>query len=438
MAVTTSQNKQDQQMGETVEVVPEIDEQIVTGEDKSISRKISDDKVTMGTEKMEARKRRFNVKLSEYDVSTNRRKLSKRIVDNVVITEDQSHQQAKRLVKSALRGCQVTLRNCKVNLEDDENHNHKLQMSEDAGSVHGSSSFKSSSQRSQVCSPEGPELGSNLSNYIKSGEGTFLKPELKVIKISKTLSNTDGRNDDLESANRSDEHASDWFDGNRFTCQKCMFTSTSLDSFTEHVKRSHKTTLAKFSGCYTKTAVQYQCKFCRKEVYHERSVLKEHVETHLLSLDKYAIMYEKKSSRKEVAIPKIHKKSPFFVDHLLPPFQKDPSLATNPAFQPRSKDLSPALRPTQFEENQSPALLTLSSPPPKILTSPNSTDIVDKFVYVCPFAGCDFQTDLSGMKCGPAAEHGIAGHQVGPWELKNRGLKWKRVLRSKRMGRGMV
>jgi hypothetical protein len=42
------------------------------------------------------------------------------------------------------------------------------------------------------------------------------------------------------------------------------------------------------------------------------------------------------------------------------------------------------------------------------------------------------------MKCGPAAEHGIAAHQVGPLELKKQGLKWKRVLRSKRMGRGMV
>ena len=39
---------------------------------------------------------------------------------------------------------------------------------------------------------------------------------------------------------------------------------------------------------------------------------------------------------------------------------------------------------------------------------------------------------LQGMKDGPAAVHGIAVHQVRPWEVKKHGLKWKRISREKR------
>jgi len=78
-----------------------------------------------------------------------------------------------------------------------------------------------------------------------------------------------------------------------------------------------------------------------------------------------------------------------------------------------------------------PGCSTPLSPVPRC--SPrHSSRSTDKYEYKCPFPGCDFQTDLEGMKTGAAAEHGMAVHQVRPWEVKKHGLKWKRVSLEKR------
>ena len=122
---------------------------------------------------------------------------------------------------------------------------------------------------------------------------TASKPDEEVESPIK-LSNVDGRNIEFNGANMSCE----WMDGNIFSCRKCVFTNKSLDDFSNHVETHHKTTLAKFSGGYTKTAVKYQCKICRKKVYHERSVVKEHVECHLLDLTDYTVLYEKENVKK--------------------------------------------------------------------------------------------------------------------------------------------
>ena len=63
--------------------------------------------------------------------------------------------------------------------------------------------------------------------------------------------------------------------------------------FKKHTKLIHKMSLAKFSCWYSKTDVWYMCQCCDKEVYHERSSIKAHVEEgHLLSMEQYANLVE--------------------------------------------------------------------------------------------------------------------------------------------------
>jgi hypothetical protein len=90
-----------------------------------------------------------------------------------------------------------------------------------------------------------------------------------------------------------------WFDGNTFTCTLCLFTNSSLDNFKNHVKSAHKTSLSKFSRWYSKTDIQYQCQCCDKKVYHDRSSIQAHVEGHLLSMEQYASLYERRKLQKE-------------------------------------------------------------------------------------------------------------------------------------------
>jgi len=114
-----------------------------------------------------------------------------------------------------------------------------------------------------------------------------------------------------------------------------------------------------------------------------------------------------------------------------------PRCPTQPSPVPRSPTL---LNPVHVPRCSTPPLSVprCSTPPlsvPRCRTPPHhvpSSQSADKYEYKCPFPDCDFQTDLEGMKTGAAAEHGIAVHQVRPWEVKKHGLKWKRVSLEKR------
>ena len=64
-------------------------------------------------------------------------------------------------------------------------------------------------------------------------------------------------------------------------------------------------------------------------------------------------------------------------------------------------------------------------------------DPSDDFSYQCPFPGCFYYTDYTGMKTGSAARHGRADHHISPTEFKTRGLKWRRASRMKLLKRGV-
>ena len=71
-------------------------------------------------------------------------------------------------------------------------------------------------------------------------------------------------------------------------------------------------------------------------------------------------------------------------------------------------------------------------------SSLSNQDPSDDFAYQCPFPGCFYYTDYTGMKTGSAARHGRADHHISPTEFKTRGLKWRRVSRMKLLKRGVV
>jgi len=72
------------------------------------------------------------------------------------------------------------------------------------------------------------------------------------------------------------------------------------------------------------------------------------------------------------------------------------------------------------EEIGTPPTLSETEIAPKLASEEQS-------LYLCPFEGCKFQTDLEGMRSGPAARHGMEVHNTQPWEIKKHGLKFKRV-----------
>ena len=315
-----------------------------------------------------------------------------------VLIENHSHQNVRKWVRSALRSCRVTLRECHYKIDRDRNHPSSDNSSkEDSGQilVAGSRSKKDRTVK-------------RMAREIESV--TASKPDEEVEGPIK-LSNVDGRSNMF----------CEWMDGNIFSCRKCVFTNKSLVDFSNHIETHHKTTLAKFSGGYTKTAVKYQCKICRKKVYHEKSVVKEHVECHLLDLTDYTVLYEKENVKKISAQSVSQLFDPKSIQS---PENSEVEFLTSIELLSIPPINAPSLLPTAVPSSFLPAASSNSS---------ETSNSVDKFVYVCPFTGCSFHTDLQGMKSGPAAEHGIEQHQVSPWEVKQQGLKWKRVSREKMM-----
>ena len=80
------------------------------------------------------------------------------------------------------------------------------------------------------------------------------------------------------------EEEEKWYDSNTFHCQLCSLESKSLAVFGRHVEKDHAAKLSEFAASYTRTEVYYECQFCLEEVYHERSAIEEHVQTHFLTI----------------------------------------------------------------------------------------------------------------------------------------------------------
>eukprot|EP00092_Neocalanus_flemingeri_P023925 GFUD01025953.1.p1 GENE.GFUD01025953.1~~GFUD01025953.1.p1 ORF type:complete len:498 (+),score=139.47 GFUD01025953.1:51-1544(+) len=344
--------------------------------------------------------------------------------DRASNNNDKQTQSFENLVKSALRRSKVDIKNLKSKHFQDENKNlnfvcpfevdYEKVVESDANCIE-SGEF-SCSPRKEECTPKSKPL------------------EIKRIKLSDD--HEDSSNDIQCHRSSSESDHLDWCDGNTFTCNKCMFKSACLSNFSMHVKCHHKTTLAKFSGCYNKTDVQYQCKCCTKQVYHEKSVVKEHVECHLLSLEKYASLYEARKSKNKAGSKENCCKTTAEPGQALAPNSSHPLSC-------QEEDKSPDSNQSHSKDTAAPSPPPTAVPAPPPVSSCQTTSsqglessvqsVADKFVYICPFPGCDFQTDMQGMKSGPAAEHGIAVHQVSPWEVKKHGLKWKRMSLEKRM-----
>jgi len=313
--------------------------------------------------------------------------------------------------------------------------------------------------------------------------------------------------DDAQPSSMNDQH---WFDANTFTCKVCSFVSNSLDTFKKHVKLTHKMSLSKFSCWYSKTNVLYTCQCCDKEVYHERSSIKAHVEGHLLSMSQYANLYEwrkileleseRKDKLESVVLVKSQEleiydstcddpeKDPLEItiteDHDVigssSDGTQDPFPGASPSLQVSTPVSSPIQEPDMdlVQLDKSGVLEFISEIVESIIpsfgksdaagtdgarkmiktaaegacsvsstTTINSNDeagasvksaastpaLPDIYLYMCPFAGCDFHTDHKGMQCGAAAKHGESVHKMDCEQLDEEGLRWKKVSLEERM-----
>lgn len=59
------------------------------------------------------------------------------------------------------------------------------------------------------------------------------------------------------------------------------------------VQGYHSMNLSEFSPYIAKTNLMYRCQFCLQEVYHEKSVIMNHLAFHNLDIDSYAHIYER-------------------------------------------------------------------------------------------------------------------------------------------------
>jgi len=84
-----------------------------------------------------------------------------------------------------------------------------------------------------------------------------------------------------------------WYDGNTFQCLQCGFMSRSLEQFDSHVKNYHNVSMNDFSPYIAKTSLMYRCQFCLAEVYHEKSVIVQHLAFHNLDIESYSNIYER-------------------------------------------------------------------------------------------------------------------------------------------------
>jgi len=82
-----------------------------------------------------------------------------------------------------------------------------------------------------------------------------------------------------------------WFDGNSFQCLQCGFITRSLATFESHVKVYHAVTLQEFSPYIGKTNTMYRCQLCMQEMYHEKTVISDHLLYHNLDLQTYSNIY---------------------------------------------------------------------------------------------------------------------------------------------------
>jgi len=282
-----------------------------------------------------------------------------------------------------------------------------------------------------------------------------------------------------------------WFDANTFTCKVCMFVSTSLDMFKKHTKLTHKMSLSKFSCWYSKTDVWYMCQCCDKEVYHERSSIKAHVEEgHLLSMQQYAGLYERRkileleSERKdkleccvvlnhsqELEIDNVAENDPG-KDPLEITMTEDCDMIEVPSSaqllaSPSVQALSPVL-PAQVSDDH-PVLHIIAEIVESIIPPFGRTDaqaevtgedkqassgvegscsvsnttcdtssapspaLPDIYLYMCPAHHCDFHTDFRGLESGVAAKHAASAHQAAPQQVLEPGLEWKKVSLETRM-----
>ena len=160
-----------------------------------------------------------------------------------------------------------------------------------------------------------------------------------------------------------------------------------------------------------RTMVQYECKICCEKIDHEKGAIKDHVESHFLSLEKYGTFYEKRlmeSKEKEKQIEKEKAKAKknidikrtfsedIIVNETLPPINKDIKDADDPGEQ-NAKLTKHIL---EAEDSQSSAIKN----PAKIINQRSSAESLgtigsgseneDVYVYLCPFPDCEFTTDF--------------------------------------------
>ena len=205
-----------------------------------------------------------------------------------------------------------------------------------------------------------------------------------------------------------------WYDANTFTCNICTFSCSSLGTFKKHVKSEHKISLAKFSHSYSKTDVWYKCQCCDREVFHERKSIQSHVEGHLLSIEQYGRLYERKIilKYKEVVeheivsvnlqpCQELDLLNEIVTDHL-----NDPLEITSINFNGNGEENSPSTnftpcgRPDEDDQvsqtdgdTSIPGSVSPEPSPAKEKVGSSTPTLPDIFLYMCPSPGCDFHTD---------------------------------------------
>merc|ERR1712142_378504 len=266
----------------------------------------------------------------------------------------------------------------------------------------------------------------------------------------------------------------EWFDGNTFRCNICQFTSGSLGSFKRHVKREHKSSLSRFDDSYTSSDVWYRCHCCDKQVYHERRAIKAHVEGHLLSMEQYAGLYERKRVRKldsgikeKMVSVMVQNDQEQWTDHEddKKKHDQDPlEIATSSnngsndfegLYLHDDPNDSKVIERKTSDQNHSDAAYTSSIIVAEIISdifelisshyyddqkqmyiptdgtssvNPTPPSLADVFLFFCPFSDCDFHTDSRGIESGLADCHARATHLC-----MGETVSWRKVSLEARM-----
>lgn len=280
------------------------------------------------------------------------------------------------------------------------------------------------------------KLSKEFKKHFKEAKGTDIEikseEESTCTEISSLRKVSQSSGTEKESASEKNEKKA-WYDGNMFTCNDCAFASSSLDKFKKHVKSQHGVnSLAKFSGHFSKTEIQYECQICQSFVYHERKTIQDHVKTHFLTFTDYYRLYGRMTSRKEKTgtnEAENNKKDILKKYNVKTHGDENANFDEENTFQ-GGKVCDDLDSMNVLQETKKMKLAKCPSVQAKENISfkcNNEDSFEDLYVYACPIEDCHFAINYQGIKGGLAAKHCTDAHSLKPSQVRQGGKKWKKL-----------